>query len=423
MLDSGPARCQGEDVTFPSEEDVVVLRADTSAEMNTTLVQALRDGGRIRTERISRAFEAVPRHLFVPGAALEDAYRDDAWFAKRDADGRPVSSVSAPWLVAAMLERLNPQPGGRMLEIGSGGYNAALLRHVVGPHGTVTSVDIDPEVTDRAAHCLRDTPWEDVRLVTGDGNAGVADGAPYEGIMVTVQATAIAPAWLDQLAPNGRLVVPLRVRGLGRLITFTRTGDHLSGGGWEPCGFVRMRGQAGRNPVTTTVLGQGVRLRVDDGPQPDQAALTAALRGERHEVWTGVTVGVTEGTRPVVDVWLATVLDAYGRLHVDTTVPEYGGELCPLPGGSPATWTKDTLAYLTMRPVDGDPARFEYGIAWHGASREPADHCAEQMRVWGRHHRAGPGPVLLLYPAGFGETPPAGRVLDRPGPQMVLHWP
>lgn len=286
----------------------------------------------------------------------------------------------------------------------------------------MTSVDIDPEVIDRAARCLRDTEWEDVRLVTGDGNDGVPDGAPYEGIMVTVQATAIAPAWLDQLTGDGRLVVPLRVRGLGRLITFTREGGHWTGGGWEPCGFVRMRGQAGRNPVATTALGEGVRLRADDGPRPDRSAMTSALAGERHEVWTGVTVGVTEGTRPAVDVWLATVLDAFGRLHVSQPVPEHGGGPWTLSGGSPATWTADTLAYLTMRPADHDESRFEYGVAWHGSSRALADHCAEQLQIWNLDHRGGSGPALLLYPEDSDETPAAGRMLDRPGPRMVLTW-
>ncbi len=322
-----------------------------------------------------------------------------------------------------MLSRLDPQPGDRVLEVGSGGYNAALLRHLVGPQGAVTSVDIDPDVIGRAAGCLRGTAWEDVRLVTGDGEFGVPDGAPYEGIMVTVPATSIAPAWLDQLADDGRLVVPLRVRGLGRPVTVTREGGHWSGGGWEPCGFVRIRGQAARNPVTTVALGHLVRLRVDDSPQPDRQALTRALDGERHEVWTGVTVGVTEGSRPVVDVWLAAALDTFGRLHVDQPVPERTGGPWTLPGGSPATWNADTLAYRTMRPVDGDQSRFEYGIAWHGPDPVLADHCARQLLVWNRDHRGGPGPALILYPEGSGEKLATGRVLDRTGPRMVLALP
>ncbi len=395
-----------------------------AAELNTALIETLRGKGRILTGRVARAFEEVPRHLFVPGASLEQAYRDDVVFTKRDeADGSALSSVSAPWLVAAMLERLAPQPGARVLEIGSGGYNAALMCELVGPSGTVTSVDIDPDVIGRAERCLAATPWEDVRLVTGDGDGGVPEGAPYDGIMVTVQATAVAPAWLDQLAPQGRLVVPLRVRGLGRLLTFTRDGDHLVGAGWEPCGFVRMRGRAARNPVTTLTVGEGVRLRVDDSPMPDRSAMECTLKSARQETWTAVTVGLTEGTRPLVDLWLAFALDSYGRLHVDRPASDRETGPVTLHGGSPATWSAETLAYLTMRPVPGDPSRFEYGVAWHGTDRSLADHFAERLRTWDREHRDGPGPILLVRPEGTGTEPIGGRPLERPGPRMTLTWP
>jgi protein-L-isoaspartate(D-aspartate) O-methyltransferase len=373
---------------------------------------------------VARAFSAVPRHLFVPDVALADAYRDDVVFTKRDADGTALSSVSAPWLVAAMLERLGPPSGGRVLEIGSGGWNAALLRHLVGPGGSVTSVDIDAEVIARAARCLAGTPWQDVRLVLGDGWSGVPDGAPYDGITVTVQATALADAWLDQLAPGGRLVVPLRVRGLGRLLAFARDGDQWRGGGWEQCGFVRMRGRGAREPVATTALGEGVRLRVDGELQPDRDALLGALAHDRREVWTGVTTGPAEGTRAVLDLWFATVLDAYGRLHTDPPGPRPGTSLWTLPGGTPATWNGDTLAYLVLRPAAHGTDRFEYGIAHHGPDRALADRCAEWLRTWDRDHRDGPGPTLLAHRAPAAAPPPRGpsRVLSCPGPRLTLTW-
>ncbi|MBL1119191.1 methyltransferase, FxLD system [Streptomyces sp. 110] len=391
--------------------------------MNADLVKGLQTTGRITSPQVAAAFTAVPRHLFVPGVPLEDAYRDDAVFTKRDTDGKPVSSVSAPWLVATMLERLRARPGDRVLEVGSGGYNAALLRQLVGDGGRVTSQDIDPEVIDRAARCLEAAGCTDIRLVTNDGHFGVPDGAPYDRIVVTAQATTIAPAWLEQLTDEGRLVVPLRLRGLGRLLTFTQESGHWRGDGWDLCGFVRMRGQAAKDPVATTLLGDDVRLRWDGGAQPDAAALTEALAGKRHEVWTGVTVGVTEGTRPVVDVWLATVLDVFGRLHVDRQTLDRPGGAWTLPGGSPVTWSANTLAYLTMRPVGTDNARFEYGVAWHGRDETLAEDCARHLRVWDHDHRGGPGPALHLHPEGSECLPAAGRVLDGPGLRMVLAWP
>lgn len=81
-----------------------------------SLVKGLRHGGRISSAAVAAAFGAVGRHLFVPGVPLEDASRDDVVFTKRDVDGSPLSSVSAPWLVATMLERLEVRPGDRALE-------------------------------------------------------------------------------------------------------------------------------------------------------------------------------------------------------------------------------------------------------------------------------------------------------------------
>ncbi|MDH6111431.1 protein-L-isoaspartate(D-aspartate) O-methyltransferase [Kitasatospora sp. MAP12-15] len=390
-----------------------------STQLNERLVADLQLSGRINSPEVAEAFTATPRHLFLPGVAIADAYKDDSVFTDRDDEGRPVSSVSAPWLVAAMLEYLSPRPGDSVMEIGSGGYNAALLRSVVGPDGAVTSIDIDPAVIDRARLCLKAAGLDGaVRLVTGDGAHGVADAAPYDRITVTVQAPAIAPAWLEQLAADGVLVVPMRVRGLGRLVSLTPAGDgHWSGGGWLPCGFVRMRGE-GANATETIELAPGVRLRVDGIQQLEHGALSEALTGERIECWTGVVVGGSEKTRPVVDLWLATALDNYGRLLTDQQALA-----TVLPGGTPVTWTSTSLAYVTMRPVAGQSDRYEYGVVLHGPDRSLADEVVGRMKEWDSEYRGGAGPVLHVYAEG---TDPAavapGRVLDRPGPPMVLAW-
>ncbi|WP_052848789.1 methyltransferase, FxLD system [Streptomyces avicenniae] len=393
--------------------------AASAAELRAALVRALREARRITSPQVTEAFAAVPRHVFLPGTGLEDAYRDDAVFTKRAADGRPLSSVSAPWLVATMLERLAPRAGDRVLEVGSGGYNAALLRHVVGSTGSVTSMDIDPDVTGRAEVCLKQAGFSDVRLVTGDGTTGVPDGFPYDRLVVTVQATEIASAWLDQLTGDGRMVVPMRLRGLGRLLTFTRERAGLwRGDGWEQCGFVAMQGPGARDPVATAVLADGVRLRWDGGAAPDPVRLATAFRAEGREVWSGVTVTATEGSRAVLDLWLATTLDAFGRLHTSSSaVPQV------LPGGTPATWGPDTLAYLVMRPVHGDATRFEYGVAWHGSDAGVAEAVAEQLRAWDRDHRGGPGPVLYIGAASDDEATCVRRMSERSGPRLVLAWP
>lgn len=395
--------------------------APSDAQRNALLIEELRRLGWLQTERIADALQSVPRGHFVPPGLTENAYVNDVVFTKRDTDGTALSSVSAPWLVAGMLERLAPRDGDRVLEVGSGGWNAALLRHLVGPAGRVTSVDIDQDVVDRAVRLLTDTLWRDVHVIQGDGRAGYRDNAPYNGIMVTVQASRIEEAWLDQLKPGGSLVVPLRVRGMGRLLTFTAEDGHWRGGGWEQCGFVRMRGDgAPRDTGATFPVTDGVRLRVHDSALPDAAALTQAAAHERREMWSGVSVGLTEGSRPVVDLWLATVLERYGRL---LRQPGGDGTIAPLPGGSSATWSRSTLAYVTMRAADPSNTRFEYGVAWHGSDTEPAEQVLDHLRVWDRQQRGRPGPSLMLYRDQAPAPQTTARVLGSGAPHMVLTWP
>ena len=108
--------------------------------------------GLVLSADVRRALLTVPRHLFAEGDAdMEGAYADQAIVTKRDERGVSVSSVSAPWLQAMMIGQAGVGPGMRVLEIGSGGYNAALLREIVGDGGQVTTVDIDSEVAEPRA--------------------------------------------------------------------------------------------------------------------------------------------------------------------------------------------------------------------------------------------------------------------------------
>src|SRR5580692_5183638 len=132
------------------------------------VVQVLQTSG-IRDERITAALRDVPRHLFLPDLPPEDAYLDDAIVTKRDADGQPISSSSQPAIMAIMLDQLTLAPGQRVLEIGAGtGYNAALMRHLVGPSGRVVSVDIDADLVEAARSHLASTGYPDVITVCAD---------------------------------------------------------------------------------------------------------------------------------------------------------------------------------------------------------------------------------------------------------------
>jgi protein-L-isoaspartate(D-aspartate) O-methyltransferase len=148
----------------------------------------------------------------VPDADLAVAY--DPWQAvvtHRFDNGRSSSCASAPWLVAAMLDQLDVQPGNRILEIGAGtGYNACLLAQLTGRADLVTTIDIDPNVTTQAKRALAATGYGDVDVITGDGALGYPDHAPYDRMIVTVSPWDIPAQWWKQLAPGGRLVAPLR---------------------------------------------------------------------------------------------------------------------------------------------------------------------------------------------------------------------
>src|SRR5262249_51837307 len=130
-----------------------------------------------------------------------------------------------------------------VLEIGAGtGYNAALLAKLVGQTGQVTTVDIHPDVAEQARHALAATGYGRVRVPTGDGTLGAAAPAPFDRIIVTVGPWDLPPAWLDQLAPGGRLAVPLHWRGHARSVAFVHTDSMLRATDSRLCGFIPMIG-------------------------------------------------------------------------------------------------------------------------------------------------------------------------------------
>lgn len=238
------------------------------------MVDGLKASGAVRSEAVEQAMREVPREWFLPGDLTPaQAYADRAVTLSQDDQGFPASTASQPTIVARMLEQLDVRPGHRVLEIGTAsGYNAALLERLA---GRVVSLEIDPVLAARASRRLG--PAVDVRAV--DGAHGAADAAPFDRVQATVGVWDIPAAWFEQLAPGGRLVVPLWLRpGLEVSVAFERHGDVLRGVGCEPCAFLRLRG-ARTGPDGYHPLGDG-RYATADFLDPPGAARLGRLLDE-----------------------------------------------------------------------------------------------------------------------------------------------
>ena len=210
------------------------------------LVDSLFNKGAIVTPQVREAFASVPRHLFVPNVDVATAYADQPVFIRWD-DGIPISSSTQPTMMAIMAEQLRLQPGHRVLEIGAGtGYNAAILAHMVGPGGSVVTVDIDQDIVDEAAGNLVNAGYGGVQVVCGDGFEGFSPGQPYDRIMVTVGAQDVSPHWVEQLRDGGIMVVPLWFRGYRLSVALQKRDGVLESLSASPSMFIPIRGIAGR---------------------------------------------------------------------------------------------------------------------------------------------------------------------------------
>lgn len=375
----------------------------------------------VLSSEVEAALRTVPRHLFAPDVSLGKAYANDTVITKRNEHGVSINSVSAPWLQAMMLEQAQIRPGMRVLEIGSGGYNAALIAELVGMGGEVTTIDIDPEVVDRARRCLKDAGYSRVNVIQGDAENGVPEHAPYDALIVTFGAWDLPPAWVEQLAEGGSLTVPLRMRSLTRSLTFTRSDDHLVSQSAEVCGFVAAQGVGARDERLLLLRGKEIGLRFDEEFPDNPDLLDGALDTPRVENWTGVQI---ERMVPfdTLQLWLATALDGYCRIAVDPELDT--GLVSPIIRRSTdAVIDGGSFAYLAARRLDETMA--EFGVHAFGPQAATlAETTAEQVRVWNRLHRQGPGPRIAVYPAHMPYADlPEGRVIDKRHVRVVLSWP
>jgi protein-L-isoaspartate(D-aspartate) O-methyltransferase len=253
--------------------------------MHEALVAGMQREGLLGDSAIAAAFRATPRHHFLPGHPLDEIYADKAVAVKREGD-EWISSSSQPAMMAIMLAQLGLAPGQRVLEIGAGtGYNAALMAHIVGPSGRVVSIDLDQDLVDAARAHLAAAGLSGVELRRGDGALGAPDAAPFDRIIVTAGAWDLLPAWREQLAVPGRIVVPMTVLpGLMLSLALEQRDGHWEAVSARPCGFVPLRGseahpdQAWGSPhillYPRSSRGEGARVRAIVDKEWSQLAIS-----------------------------------------------------------------------------------------------------------------------------------------------------
>lgn len=375
------------------------------------------------TDRVLDIMRVVPRHLFLPDADLEQAYAEEAVITKRAGDGAALSCASVPGVVAMMLDQLDVQPGDRVLEIGAGtGYNAALLAELAGPTGQVTTIDIDPEVTAHARRALDTAGYQQVQVVTGDGQLGEPAHAPYDKLIVTVGPWDLPSAWWQQLSVGGRLVVPLRWRGQARAVAFVHRGDRLESDAEQLCGFVPMLGY-GQDGERSTTLDPGglVEMTWDVDQKIDPSVLSGIFDQPHQQAWSGEWVGPMES---LDEIWLRLTATQPGtcRLVADQSAVEAGLRDAVMPPRYPALVDGASLAYITLRRASDGERRWELGATGHGPrGADLAERICDQVRAWSPNRTT--QPTITAYPAS---TPTdhigPGNIIDKPHTRLQLTY-
>ncbi|MEU9710854.1 methyltransferase, FxLD system [Streptomyces sp. NPDC047967] len=404
------------------------VEPDEATRLRNKVVDELRAGGDISSSEIEAVMRKVPRHAFIPDTPLDKAYDTyAAVITKTDEHGVQLSSVSAPQIQAMMLEQAQVKPGMRVLEIGSGGLNAAYLAELVGEHGEVVTVDIDPVVTERAHRLLNEHGYDRVRVLTADAAEPIPELGEVDVVMVTAGAWDIAPAWTAQLKQGGRLVVPLRMRGLTRSVAFTQIpgehGPYLESVSALICGFVPMQGSTAHREELLLVNGTPeIGLKFDDGLPADPHRLDNAVTFPRHELWTGVVIGLSE-LIDTLQMAMAINLPGFCTMAVDEDLDT--GLVAPVNKRfALAAVEDDTFAYLVTRRTE-DNKHIEYGVHALGPNaKQFADQVADVLRDWEASRRGGPSPVIRVYPANTSDDRiPADRVIDKVHSRVSLSWP
>ena len=213
------------------------IQPATAVELAQLRRQLTGRGRDIANERVLRAMERVPRHAFVPAHLRAEAY-----------DDRPLpigfdQTISQPFIVAFMTAAIDPQPGDRVLEVGTGcGYQTAVLAELA---GEVYSIEIVESLARRATETLARLGCRNAHVRHGDGWHGWPEHSPFDAILVTCSPGLIPSALIDQLRPGGRMIIPIGSLHAGQeLWLIEKTTDGIHRDAVLPVRFVPMTGQA-----------------------------------------------------------------------------------------------------------------------------------------------------------------------------------
>ncbi|UCE81439.1 MAG: protein-L-isoaspartate O-methyltransferase [Methanobacteriota archaeon] len=217
------------------------MELDSMERSRDMLVDRLVRRGYIVSSVVEEAMRRVPREEFVPERLRSEAYVDTPL---------PIGTgqtISAPHMVAIMVEKLDLKSGQKVLEVGAGsGYHAAVVAEAVSPDGHVYTIERIEPLARFAEGNLRRTGYKDtVTVIIGDGSKGLAEHAPFDRIFVACSAPDVPAPLLEQLADGGKMLVPVGSRAYQDLICVERRGHQLLKENYGGCVFVPLIGEFG----------------------------------------------------------------------------------------------------------------------------------------------------------------------------------
>ncbi|GAB3167658.1 hypothetical protein GCM10027258_93360 [Amycolatopsis stemonae] len=393
--------------------------------LRAEMVRNIVDAGHAQTEAVQHALNVVPRHLFFVGVPLGDAYdHGQALAATPDpAAGPSPGSGIAPGTAAMLLEQADIRPDHTVLLIGTGtGYTTALAAELAGA-GRVVTIERDQALAAHARRTLRALDYARIEVIT----AGAGDAAPglYDRIIVTASAYDIPDAWIRQLAPEGRLVVPLRLRGGSRSFVFQEHDGVVQARDSRACSLPRLLG-ADHDLQHTSALGPGGRLTLywDEDQRPLVERYELYVPGSHQDI-AQESFGAIVGDGDPLDrlwLWLAATAAGTCMLAVKGDLP--GIPKPAFPTGTPAIVRHGTVAYLTRREVPAAPdgtRLYQLGAGAFGpfAQRQATEYC-ELLRAWSWTRLS--HPTITVFPADTPDEhlPQDGQRLKRPSQWLVM---